>query len=396
MRVGILASHPIQYQAPWFRGLAKVADVTVFFAHRQSAVEQGQAGFGVAFNWDVDLVSGYRHAFLQNVSASPSVDEFAGCDTPEIAEIIRREKFDAFIVNGWYLKSFLQAARACRRFSTPVLIRGDSQLYTPRRWLKRFAKTITHTVLLRYFDGFLYVGKRNAEYLRRYGADKNRMFFVPHFVDNDWFAAKALDALRTRQKLRNSWSANDNSILALFVGKFISEKRPQDLIKAIRAARDRGLDIQVVFVGSGELETSLRDIGAQLKVPLCFEGFRNQSELPAFYAAADVLVLPSESETWGLVVNEAMACGRPAIVSEAVGCAPDLIDEGETGYVFPLGDISALRERLQTIAQKTAADHNWRPALSAKLRTFSLEKAVEGTIGAIQTLMKKQRRFPNP
>src|ERR1043166_1311316 len=111
MRLGILASHPIQYQAPWFRGLAQVADVTVFFAHRQSAMEQAQAGFGVAFDWDVDLLGGYRHVFLQNISANPSVNDFRGCDTPEIAEIIQREKFDAFIVNGWYLKSFLQAAR---------------------------------------------------------------------------------------------------------------------------------------------------------------------------------------------------------------------------------------------------------------------------------------------
>src|SRR2546423_13812569 len=98
MRVGILASHPIQYQAPWFRGLAQVTDITVFFAHRQTAAEQAEAGFGVAFDWDVNLLAGYRHVFLRNVSTSPSVNEFGGCDTPEIVDIIQREKFDAFIV----------------------------------------------------------------------------------------------------------------------------------------------------------------------------------------------------------------------------------------------------------------------------------------------------------
>src|SRR6266536_208125 len=124
MRLGILTSHPIQYQAPWFRALAKVVDLEVFFAHRQSAAEQGKAGFGVAFDWDVDLLCGYRHQFLKNVASRPGVDHFFGCDTPEVAEIIggqiedRRSKiesspsaishlpsptrgFDAFMVTGW-------------------------------------------------------------------------------------------------------------------------------------------------------------------------------------------------------------------------------------------------------------------------------------------------------
>src|SRR5262245_42325884 len=106
MRLGILTSHPIQYQAPWFRALAKVAEVNVFFAHRQTAAEQGEAGFGVAFEWDVDLLSGYTHCFLKNISAAPGVNHYAGCDTPEVEEIIRRGNFDAFIVNGWYLKCY--------------------------------------------------------------------------------------------------------------------------------------------------------------------------------------------------------------------------------------------------------------------------------------------------
>ena len=119
MRLGILASHPIQYQAPWFRALAKETDLHVFFAHRQSAVEQGKAGFGVPFDWDVDLLSGYRHTFLSNVARVPGVNRFGGCDTPQIATEIERGRFDAFIVPGWYLKSYWQAIRACRRNRTP-------------------------------------------------------------------------------------------------------------------------------------------------------------------------------------------------------------------------------------------------------------------------------------
>src|SRR5712691_13444340 len=113
IRLGVLTSHPIQYQAPWFRELANATDLHVFFAHRQTAAEQ--AGFGAAFDWDLDLLAGYPHTFLRNVAQNPSVNHFFGCNTPEIREIIGTKRFDAFIVTGWSLKSYWQAIRACRR-----------------------------------------------------------------------------------------------------------------------------------------------------------------------------------------------------------------------------------------------------------------------------------------
>src|SRR5512146_1787934 len=157
MRLGILASHPIQYHAPWFRGLAAKANVEVFFAHRPTAIEQGE-GFGETFTWDVDLVNGYHHRFLRNVAPAPSVSRFAGCDTPDVHTAIAAGRFDAFIVTGWHLKTFWQAVRACRKAYMPVLVRGDSQLRTPRSLATRLAKAVTHRWLVRQFDGFLVVG----------------------------------------------------------------------------------------------------------------------------------------------------------------------------------------------------------------------------------------------
>src|SRR5665213_3225479 len=179
MHLGILTSHPIQYQAPWFRALAEETELEVFFSHRPDAAQQGN-GFGKAFNWDVDLLSGYRHRFLKNVAKRPSSSRFFGCDTPEIKDIIcgteptdpgpqTTKLFDAFIVNGWHLKSYWQAVRACRHARIPVLVRGDSQLLTPRSRLKRMAKSIVYRHLLRQFGGFLAVGQRNHEYLDHYG-----------------------------------------------------------------------------------------------------------------------------------------------------------------------------------------------------------------------------------
>lgn len=400
MRLGILSSHPIQYQAPWFRALARQCDVKVFFAHRQTAEEQGKAGFGVAFEWDVDLLSGYEHQYLKNVSPKPGTGTFAGCDTPEISGIIGardsdgRKSFDAFIVNGWQLKSYRQAAAACRAAGIPVMVRGDSQLYTPRPWYKRFAMEITHRWLLRRFDGFLTVGCRNREYLEHFGARKNKIFFVPHFVDNQWFVTRADEGRARRMEMRASWGVVEDDFVALFVGKFQDKKRPLDFIRALRVLSEQppaklGSRIIAVFVGSGELDKKMRAEVDDFRLSVHFAGFKNQSELPPYYAAADGLVLPSDGgETWGLVVNEAMACGLPAIVSDAVGCGPDLIEDGRTGFVFPMGDVAALAARIAELAELRAAGHDFSPALVEKLQLYSIATAVDGTLRGIPEILK--------
>ena len=163
MRIGILVSHPIQYYSPLFRELAKRADLQVFYAMKGSPKQQAGAGFGVEFEWDIDLLTGYSHTFLNNVSRQPGTDHFHGCDTPGIDGIIPRGNFDAFVTFGWYLKSHWQAIRACRRSKVPVLARGDSQLSATDSRLKRLLKYLPYRVALRQFDGFLSVGKRNRE-----------------------------------------------------------------------------------------------------------------------------------------------------------------------------------------------------------------------------------------
>lgn len=392
MRVGILTSHPIQYQAPWFRALAAAVDLEVFFCHRQSAAEQGRAGFGVAFNWDIDLLSGYRHRFLKNVAAKPGVNHFAGCDTPEIREVIRGGNFDGFIVSGWQLKAYWQAVRACRAARVPVFVRGDSQLRTPRSRLKRLLKEVVYRPLLRQFDGFLVVGERNKEYLAHYGVPGAKMFPVRHFVDNEWFAARANEASGQRVALRKEWGAGADDRVALFIGKFIPLKRPADFVGALAGLKERNVKNVGVFVGAGELEPELRQRAAQTGVRAHFAGFKNQSQLPACYAAADVLVLPSDSETWGLVVNEAMACGTPAIVSDAVGCVPDLIVEGKTGFTYPCGNVPALVSALEKMVQLRREGFDFPANLATLMNRYSVAAAVRGTVDGVQRLVDAKRQ----
>ena len=177
----------------------------------------------------------------------------------------------------------------------------------------------------------------------------------------------------------------------LFSGKFIRKKRPGDIIEAVRCIPDCERPI-IVFVGSGELEDELRSHALRCKVRCVFLGFKNQSQLPACYAAADTLILPSDGgETWGLVVNEAFACGVPAIVSDSCGCSPDLIEPGVTGFTFPMGDIATLSGVIQKMRVLKASRHDWEKALENRLESFSVKSCVKGTLEAVNALVVREK-----
>ena len=381
LRIGYLVSHPIQYYGPIFRELAKRCDLTVFYAHRQTVAGQADAGFGVEFQWDVDLLSGYESRFLENIARSPSTDRFLGCNSPSIAEEIERGRFDAFVVPGWALRVYMQAVRACRRLGVPVFVRGDSYLIGKRKMAVRLAKKVAYPFLLRLFDGYLYVGKANREYLLHYGVPPERMFFSPHCVDNETFETESALA-RTKAPPRRPGDPRR----MLFVGKLIDRKRPMDLLQAMQRLQ---IPAEVTFAGSGVLEGDLRRFAQESSLSATFLGFCNQSQLPAIYASADVLVLPASYETWGLVVNEAMCCGLPAIVSDAVGCAADLVDEGRTGAIFPTGDVAALAGKIDAMLALDSVEV--RRNLARKMAVYSPGACATSILEAATTIGRSTR-----
>jgi len=387
-RVAVVASHPVQYQAPWLRALARACDLEVLFCHRQDAVGQGAAGFGNEFEWDIPLTEGFAHRWLTNVSAAPSVDRFGGCDTPGVAAELARGRFDACIVNGWYLKSYVQAIRACARIGLPVLVRGDSQLAGPRRPLTRTVKYLPYRWFLRRVDGHLYVGTRNREYLEHYGVPAAKLFFAPHAVDNVWFRSE-VERARSEGRvsgLREALGIPVDAEVVLYAGKLIEKKRPLDFIDGLALLSAAQPRVRGVVVGTGPLEASVRERASAHGVDVAFAGFRNQSEMPACYGMADVLVLPSDGrETWGLVVNEAMACGVPAAVSAEAGSAADLPDGLHSGISFACGDVHGLADAVTRLLDaRRSRPTQVRAALERKLREFSIERAVAGALEAIE------------
>lgn len=385
-RLAVVASHPIQYHAPLYRELASQCDLTVYFSHRASGADQARAGFQVAFEWDVDIFSGYEHIFLDNVASDPGPHHFGGCDTPSLFRYLANGKYDAILIQGWHLKSYLQALFYAKRLRIPSIARGDSQLATPRSALKRSIKSLTYPVFLRQFDAALYVGKRSKAYWSYYGYPDNRLFFSPHCIDTEWFADRA--SREVRAKKRTSLGISPNVSLLLFAGKLIDIKRPLDLVYAAALMRTSGIQAHLLIAGAGPLGDEITSTASALGVPLHSLGFCNQSEMPAAYAAADLLVLPSENETWGLVANEALACGTPILLSNQVGSADDLAADRSAGDIYQSSSISDLSNAASRLL-------NYPPKKSdirAKSHAYSIKAASVGVIDAVSAITTKQGR----
>lgn len=383
MRVAMVTTHPIQYQVPWLRRLAArpAIDLRVFFAMIPDAAEQGRE-FGVRFEWDIPLLDGYEYSVLENRSKHPSLTEFSGCDTPQLYREICKGRFDAVIVNGWVVKSCLQALWACKRSGTPCIVRAEVNGLRPRAIWKRGL----HRLLLAQYSACLAIGTNNRRYLLERGVPANRIFETGYCVDNERFSGQAAKwrAEPGVAELRRRFGLELDRASFLFSGKFVEKKRPGDIIEAVRrlapADRDR---LQVLMVGGGPLGETLRAQAAGL--PIHFAGFLNQSEITAAYAASDCLLLPSDSgETWGLVVNEAMACGLPVIVSDQVGSAVDLVQPGRTGHIHACGDVEALSALLAACIRDRASLARMGADASVLVRSsYNFDRVVDGVMAAL-------------
>jgi glycosyltransferase involved in cell wall biosynthesis len=391
-RVAIVSTHPIQYHTPWFRALAQRANLetVVLYCHQANREDQAKAGFGVEFEWNVSLLDGYDYEFLTNVSSKPGLASFRGLDTPDLSRRITNGEYDAVLVNGWHYKSAWQAIAACWRTGTPVLARGDSHLYTARHALKRGAKWPFYRGFIPRLDSCLPVGAWSRDYFLHYGADPQRIFVVPHVVDSERISGEAYRLDQKRSDLRRKWGLSEEDAVFAFAGKFVEKKRPLDLVRALSQARRMGARVLGLMIGDGTLRPVCAREALEINAPTVFTGFLNQREILEAYVAADALVLPSDGgETWGLVVNEAMVCGRPCFVSDQVGCAPDLITEGATGVTFPCGDINRLAALLKQYADRRLLTVMGEQARN-KIDSYSPRLAADRLVGAVESaLMKK-------
>jgi len=384
IKLAIFATHPIQYQTPWFQKLNQQQgiDLTIYYGCIPDARQQGE-DFDISFKWDIPLLDGYQWELLNIRSDVGTIKRFF-FDTVQINKIFTqkiRKNTDVVIIPGWNALMLWQVLFFCNFYRIPCIVRGDSNTMRKRTSPIR----CLHRLLLAQFDAFLSVGKANRKFYLQNGISRHRIFSTPHCVDNERFVSQFKKAINHRGQIRSEFGIPPKCLCFIYVGKLIAKKRVMDLLQALKSVWKKLPDVYLLIVGTGNMMPETAQFVSTNNLPVTFAGFLNQKVIIRAYVACDCLVLPSDfGETWGLVVNEAMVCGLPAIVSDRVGCGPDLIEDGVTGSVYTFGDIKALAAKMLSMTSIRKCREMGARARNRIITKYSIEKVVQGTIEAVK------------
>jgi glycosyltransferase involved in cell wall biosynthesis len=352
-KLAIITSHPIQYNAPVFKLLTErgLIECRVFYSWGKSAIENKyDPGFGKIVKWDIPLLDGYAYEFLENVSRHQGSDHFRGIINPDIVERINAYDPDAILVFGWAFQSHLKVLRHFGKKKT-IIFRGDSTLLDKTTFLRREARLLFLKWVYTHIDYALYVGSNNYRYFKKMGVKQDRLLYAPHAIDNNRFSGSGDEYEQRAIDLRKEMGIDPHEIVFLYAGK-LEDKKDVRLLLQTFMQFELYNRAQLVIVGNGGIEKDLKVL--YKRIPgIHFKDFQNQSMMPVIYRLADVYVLPSKGpgDTWGLAVNEAMACGRAVLVSDKCGCAVDLVEEGYNGFTFVSGNMDDLRAKLNILIE---------------------------------------------
>jgi glycosyltransferase involved in cell wall biosynthesis len=399
VKVAYLVSHPIQYQAPLLRRIAQEPDIelTVFFASDFSVQEYVDKGFGVDVKWDVPLLDGYRYEFLPVIwdkrRTGPTSQLNYGIFSRLRGSNAARG-FDVLWVHGYSTLNALQAMLMAKALGVPVLLRAESRLGRKQNGaLKQIAKRVFFNGLKLLVDGVLPIGSLNAAYWGHALGEELPQFPMPYAVDNGYFQSRSQEADLRRGDLSGELNLDPSRPIILFASKLQRRKRCADLLEAyLSLCSEVGSEPvpYLLIVGDGEERAALeKRVSGSGAGGVRFCGFRNQSELPVFLSLATVFVLPSQDEPWGLIVNEAMNSGCAVILSDDVGCQPDLVSDGVEGCVFPVGDVDALKDALRQVLESPETAKAMGRRGRKRISMWSYEEDITGLRRAIATVTRR-------
>jgi glycosyltransferase involved in cell wall biosynthesis len=391
IRVGMLAARPVYYHAPLYRRVAAHPgiDFTAIFAST-AGVRPVDGGFGQFVTWDVDPLEGYRSVFLKRADQNAGGDSTFSFRDFDVARVVRSGRFDLLWMHGYNSITHILAAATQLAQGGGLLLREEQTLLHPRPMWKRALKRLGLAVILRHAYG-LYIGSQNRRWLEYYGVPPERLFFTPYTVDNEELQASARLLGPSREEIRQQFGLGNKPVI-LTVCRLIPKKQPLALLEAFRRLR-ADWDCALLIIGSGVLEEAMRHKVAIERIPdVVFGGFLNRSEIARAYTAADIFTLASkEHETWGLVVNEAMNFALPVVVSNKVGCAADLVREGENGFVVAADDPQSLADRLSLLVGSSNLRRRFGAASHDLIRGWSYEVAADGLLQAIAHAVGPER-----
>ncbi|MDO1449799.1 glycosyltransferase family 4 protein [Rhodocytophaga aerolata] len=347
-KLAIITTHPIQYYAPLFRILSQSSKlcIKVFYTWNISATGTQDPGFGKLIEWDIPLLDGYNYTFVTNISNKPGSHHFRGIVNPTLNDEIKDWGANALLVFGWNYQSHLQAIRYFKGL-IPIYFRGDSHLLDEKFGIKTFARRMFLRWVYSHIDIAFYVGQNNKQYYLAHGLSDDQLKYTPHAIDNKRFSNTSFEYSNQALIWRKSLGIELSDTVFLFAGKLEPKKNPNLLLESFIGLKEQ--NIHLIFVGNGILERSLKKQSKPYN-NIHFLDFQNQTIMPIVYRLGNVFVLPSQGpgETWGLAVNEAMACSIPVLISDKVGCAVDLVKPGCNGYVFKSGNHNDLMNKMRT------------------------------------------------
>jgi len=344
-KLAIITTHPIQYYAPWFAMLSERNKLIlkVFYTFSQWKNNFVDKGFLKEVKWDIPLLENYDYEFVENTSKKPDLFSFFGIENKNLNSKISEYNPDAILFIGWNYASHLGAMRYFHG-KKKIWFRGDSTLLDENFGIKKFLRRQFLKRVYNYVDTAFYVGQNNKNYFLAHNLKEKNLVFSPHAIDNERFSTNEKEFETLAQKWREELNIPQNSKTILFAGKFENKKNP---LFIIQAAKDLP-DFTFILTGDGELKKKLL---SESLPNLVFLPFQNQTQMPILYRLANIFVLPSKGpgETWGLAINEAMACKRAVLVSNKCGCAIDLVKNNENGFIFNFDDYSDFLTKLKIL-----------------------------------------------
>jgi glycosyltransferase involved in cell wall biosynthesis len=389
IRLAAVVSHPIQYMVPLFQRLAQrpsEVDLTVFYLSDVGLRPAHAEQLGETFVWDMNLLEGYRSVFLRNVSPHPGAERPSAKINPGIVPALLRGDYDALYLHGYASTTEWIAFATARTLRLPILFHGDVVLDSHKQrpsWLRsRFRREFCKRI-----DAGLAMSGRAREFYRAFDVPDSHVFWAPLAVDNERWLREADALLPEREALRRSIGLDPHLPTILHVSQLRPIKRPMDLLEAYaRLATPANL----LIVGGGPLLEALQERSRVLALPrVHFAGPQNLSTLGRYYAMGDVFVLPSEHEVNPLVIREAMCFGLPIIASDRVQSAIDFIEEGRSGFTFPMGDVVALADRIDQIIKSPERTRELGTRAREIILPWNYDVTVAGILSALSRVTRK-------
>ena len=392
-KLAIITSHPIQYQTPIFKELFRNGEIEfcVYFGSRHGiSPDSRDTGFDRSFAWDIPLLEGYPYRFPNGLKYRDYSRRKWLLDIAGAREILENDGITkVLLMVSWNTILFWRIMDICRRKKLPLIYRGET---VPAHWrqstrrerilgrLKVEMKKMIYPLFLKKMELFLTAGTLPEQFLLDHGVKPDRLLRAPYCVNNKYFSEGVEGCKKSGelQILQEELSILPDEKVVIYTGKFIRRKRPADIITAIKKLPG-SMKAVLVMVGDGVLMDEVRK-EAEGDNRIRLVGFQNQKAIVKYYALGDIFVLPSEYETWGLSVNEAMASGLPVIVSEGCTCARDLVIPGKTGYSYPPGNVDLLVDRLERLLR----DENLRGEIALNARKHIEHFSTEKTVRAIE------------